>query len=307
MTPRSLLPLLAVALFALHGCTLDRSAIGAMPGAVLTAEPSLACPDDTVTIAWDTRRSRSPAFCRFANGNMPALQSCSISADCGGGGAICLDGFCNNCRAITDERRRLTECAAPSNLGCLPSLNARIQVTPEPDPPLADASDIFQHQGERSFVIQETSAIAFRSEVIDAEGQRAGAPGAIGRIDLDRQVTVVNPDLSRTLANAYECQGRPSWPGMRLEELFSGASLTLRLLSIRNPNRFAVVGNVNGSPLRLEAGENLSLELPLSGPVQGQPDPDFLRTLPPVICTATHSSGSYPSAPLQLTVGCVAD
>ncbi|WP_137971957.1 hypothetical protein [Pseudomonas sp. F(2018)] len=307
MTPRSLRPFLAAGLFALHGCTLDRSAIAGMPGAVLSAEPSLACPGDTVVIAWDTRRPHHPGFCRFANGNTPALQSCTVSSECGGGGAICLDGFCNDCRAIADERRRLTECAAPSNQGCQPSLSARIQVTPEPDPPLADATGIFQHEGERSFVIQQTSTIAFRSEVIDTDGERAGVAGSIGRIDLDRQVTVVNPDLSRTLANAYECQGRPSWPGMRLEELFAGASPTLRLLDIRNPNRFTVVGNVNGSPLRLGPGENISLSLPLSGPVQGQPDPDFLRTLPPVICTATHSSGSYPSAPLQLTVGCVAD
>jgi hypothetical protein len=307
MAPRSLFPVLVVLLLAQYGCTLDRSAIVAMPGGSLSAEPSLACPGDSVIITWDTQRPRHPGFCRFANGNTPALQSCRISADCGGGGVVCLDGFCNDCRAIADERRRLTECAAPSNQGCQPSLTARIQVTPEPDPPLADASGIFLHQGERSFVIQQTSAIAFRSEVIDTEGERAGVPGAIGRIDLDRQVTVVNPELTRTAANAYECLGRPSWPGTRLEELFTGASPRLRLLNIRNPNRFTVVGSVNGSPLRLGPGENLGLSLPLSGPVQGQPDPDFLRSLPPVICTATHSSGSYPGAPLLLTVGCVAD
>ena len=305
MASRSLIPIL-VLLSLLHGCTLDRSVIAGMPGARLTASPSLACPGDTVTIAWDTRRPRDPGFCRFTNGNTPALQSCSISSDCGSDGGVCLDSFCNRCSAIADERRRLTECAAPSNQGCEPNLNARIQVTPEPDPPLADASDIIQHRGERTFVIEQTSTVAFRSEVIDAEGQRAGVADSIGRMDVDARVEVVDPDLTRTLANGYQCLERPSWPGSRLEELFTGASPRLRLLRIHNPNSFTVVGNINGSPLRLTARETISLSLPLEGPIQAQPDADFLRTQPPVQCTPTHVSGSFPGAPLRLTAGCVA-
>ncbi|WP_043310639.1 hypothetical protein [Pseudomonas sp. ML96] len=306
MAPRSFLPFLTVALFALHGCTLDRSVIAAMPGGSLVVGPLLACPGDTVHIAWETRRPRNEAFCAFANGNTAALLSCRISADCADE-EECLDGYCNNCDAITNLQRRQTECAAPSFQGCEPNLNVRIQVTPEPDPPLADASDITQHRGERSFVIQETSAIAFRSEVIDAEGQRAGVAGAVGRIDLDARVEVIQTDLRRTAANAFECRGTtPNWAGVRLEDLYFGASPNLHLLSIHNPNGFAVVGNLNGDPLRLEARETISLNLPLFGPIQAQPDAAFLRTLPPVRCTATDTSGSLPSAPLQLKAGCVA-
>lgn len=305
MTARLLVPLLLLCSM-LCGCTLDRSVIAAMPGGSLVAAPALACAGDTVSIAWETRRPRNPGFCAFANGNTPLLQSCGISADCSSVGGICLDGFCNNCAAIGDLSRRQSECAAPSFQGCEPNLNARIQVTPEPDPPLADASDIIQHRGERRFVIRETSAIAFRSEVIDAEGQRAGVAGAIGRIDLDARVEVIHTDMRRTAANAYECLGGTrSWGGTRLEDLFFSASPNLHLLSIHNPNGYAVVGNLNGSPLRLAARETVSLNLPLVGPIQAQPDPDFLRTLPAVQCSATHVSGSLPSAPLLLTAGCV--
>ncbi|UUY07038.1 hypothetical protein LRS11_14485 [Pseudomonas sp. J452] len=304
MTARLLVPLFLLFSF-LSGCTLDRSVIAAMPGGSLIATPALACAGDTVTIAWDTQRPRSPSFCAIANGNTPALQSCRISADCTAG-AICLDGFCNGCAAISDSARRMSECAAPSNLGCEPNLNARIQITPEPEPPLADASDIVQHRGERTFVIRETSNIALRSEVIDVEGQRAGVASAIGRIDLDTRAEVIPIDLRRIAANAYECLGGTrTWGGTRLEELFTRASPNMHLLSIHNPNGFAVVGNLNGNPLRLAARETVSLNLPLVGPIQAQPDPDFLRTLPPVQCTASHVSGSLPSAPLRLTAGCV--
>lgn len=300
MTARWLVPLLL--LFSiLSGCTLDRSVIAAMPGGRLGATPALACAGDTVTIAWDTQRPRNPGFCAIANGNTPALQSCTVSSECTGG-ARCVDSFCNLCSAVSDP----SECGVPSNRGCEPNLNARIQITPEPDPPLADASDITQHRGERTFVIRETSNIAFRSEVIDAEGQRAGVAGAIGRIDLDTRVEVIPVDLRRIAANAYECLGGTrTWGGTRLEDLFFSASPNLHLLSIHNPNAYAVVGNLNGSPLRLAARETVSLNLPLIGPIQAQPDPDFLRTLPPVQCTASHVSGSLPSAPLRLTAGCV--
>ncbi len=303
MIARLLVPLLLL-FAALSGCTLDRSVIAAMPGGSLSAMPSLACAGDTVTIAWDTHRPRNQVFCALPNGNTPALQSCHSRAECSSGG-VCLDGFCNNCSAIGDMRRRQTECAAPSNQGCEPNLNARIQITPEPDPPLADASDIFQHHGERTFVIHETSHIDFRSEVIDAEGQRAGLAGAIGRIDLDVQAEVIHVDFRRIAANGYECLGGTrNWGGTRLEELFFGASPNMRLRSIHNRNGFVVVGNLNGNPLRLEAGETISVNVPLEGPIQVQPDPRFLSTLPPVICTTTHVSGSLPSAPLVLTAAC---
>ncbi|MBC9251236.1 hypothetical protein A9179_13205 [Pseudomonas alcaligenes] len=308
MTARWLVPLL-LSFSVISACTLDRSVIAAMPGGSLSATPSLACAGDTVTIAWDTHRPRNPAFCAFGNGNTPTLQRCESSAGCSaaGAGAICLDNFCNNCSAVTGMRRRQAECASPSNQGCEPNLNARIEITPEPDPPLADASEITLHRGERSFVINESSAIAFRGDVIDAEGQRAGVDGAIGRVDLDARVEVVSRDFRRIAANAYECLGGTrNWGGTRLEDLFAGASSTIHLVSIHNPNSYAVVGSLNGSPLRLAARETINVDLPLVGVIQAQPDPDFLRTLPPVQCTASHVSGSLPSAPLQLTAACAA-
>src|SRR5690606_4932262 len=111
-----------------------------------------------------------------------------------------------------------------SHRGCQPNLNARIRLTPEPSPPLAAAEDIVEHRGERTFVVQETTDIAFLSEVADPEGNRAGHPDWLGRIDLNARVEVVDPELVRTAANAYECRGRASWPGTLLEELFPGAS-----------------------------------------------------------------------------------
>ncbi|MEO4048145.1 hypothetical protein AAFN46_13765 [Pseudomonas sp. CAU 1711] len=290
----------------LSACTLDRSGLAGMPGGELSATPALACPGDTVVIAWDTERPPHPSFCRFANGNLPELQRCSSGRDCPIGGSICLDGYCNLCSAIADEQERRSECAAPSHLGCQPDLNARIRVTPEPMPPLAAAEDIAQHRGERTFVVRETSDIAFRSEVADPEGNRAGHPDWLGRIDLNARVEVVDPDLLRTAANAYECRGRASWPGALLEELFPGASSRLRLLSVHNPSRFAVDGSIDGNPLHLEPGATLELSLVPEGPIQAQPAAEFLRTLPPVQCTPTFSSGSYPGAPLLLRVGCVA-
>lgn len=290
----------------LSACTLDRSGLAGMPGGELTATPALACPGDTVVIAWDTERPAHPDFCRYANGNLPALQSCSSNSDCPIGGSICLDGYCNLCSAIADEQERRSECGWPSHVGCQPDLNARISVTPEPMPPLAGGEDIAQHRGERTFVVRETSTIAFRSEVADPEGNRAGNPHWLGRIDLDAQVEVVDPDLMRTAPNTYECRGRASWPGSLLEEMFAGASPRLRVLRVHNPSRFAVVGTIAGTPLRLEPGATQELGIVPEGLVQAQPDPEFLRTLPPVQCTPTFINGSYPSAPLVLTVGCTA-
>src|SRR5690606_42121957 len=54
-----------------------------------------------------------------------------------------------------------------SHRGCQPNLNARIRLTPEPSPPLAAAEDIVEHRGERTFVVQETTDIAFLSEVAE--------------------------------------------------------------------------------------------------------------------------------------------
>lgn len=305
MTPRSLLPfILAVALFALQGCMLDRAGLSAMPGGRLSVSPALACPGDTVTIAWDTHRSFNPGFCAFPNGNRPTLQSCESQLDCGTGGGLCIDGFCNSCSIIASARTRETECASPSNRGCQPSLTARIQVTPEPDPPLL-ATNIFQHQGERQFVVGESCSVTFLGDVIDVEGGNAGLAGSTGRVDLTQRVEVVDPDLTRTAANSYLCLGSPSWPGTRLEQLFADASPNLRLIGIHNPNRFAVVGNLDGAPLRLAAGERVVLNHPVTGPIQAQPVQEFLMTLPPVQCTPVQSIGSYPGAPLELTVGCV--
>lgn len=299
-------PLLLVLIIALSlsGCTLNRAGLAAMPGGEFTATPALACPGDSVTIAWDTQRPRQSSFCRFPNGNLPELQSCSSSLDCTVGGSICLDGYCNLCSAIADEQERRSECAAPSNRGCQPDFNARIRITPEPTPPLVAAEDIVEHRGERTFVVQETTDIAFLSEVADPEGNRAGHPDWLGRIDLNARVEVVDPELVRTAANAYECRGRASWPGTRLETLFPGASPRLRVLTVRNPNPFVVVGSIDGTPLRLAPREVRELGLLPQGELQAQPDADFLRTLPPVQCSAIFSSGSYPSAPLELTLGC---
>lgn len=296
--------LLLGVLLPLAGCTLDRSGLAGMPEGEFSATPALACPGDTVTITWDTERPRHVDFCGFPNGNLPALERCSSGASCSIGGSSCLDGYCNLCSIIRDTHERSSECAAPSNRGCQPDINARLRLDPEPTPPLAEAEDIRQHTGERTFVIEETTDIAFLSEVADPEGNRAGNPEWLGRLDMNARVEVVDPDLERTAANAYECRGRASWPGTLLEDLFPEASPRLRLLSVHNPNRFVVVGNLDGVPLRLEPGETIMPGIVLEGPLQAQPDAAFLSTLPPVQCSATNSVGSYPGAPLQLTVGC---
>ncbi|MFG0381031.1 hypothetical protein ACF8C6_08705 [Pseudomonas sp. zbq_18] len=298
--------LLLALLLPLAGCTLDRSGLAGMPPGEFNATPALACPGDTVTITWDTERPRHPDFCRYPDGNLPTLERCSSSGSCSVGGSTCLDGHCNLCSAISDTQERLSECASPSDAGCQPDINARLRLDPEPTPPLAAAEDIRQHRGERTFVVAQTTDIAFLSEVADPEGNRAGNPQWLGRLDMNARVEVVDPDLVRTAPNAYECRGGASWPGTRLEELFPDASPRLRLLSVRNPNRFVVVGNLDGVPLRLEPGETIMPGSLLAGPLQAQPDPAFLRTLPPVQCSAVTSIGSYPSAPLQLTVGCTA-
>jgi len=306
LSSRFPLVLLLGLLFGLSGCTLDRNVLGTIRGGTLTVSPSLACPEDVVSITWDTHRPFNPVFCRIANGNTEELQRCDISSECRSESSVCLDSYCNRCSLISDERSRQTECAAPSNRGCQPNMNARILITPPPKPPLTDASDIIQHRGERRFVIREDSGISFRSEMLDAEGIRAEAPGAMGRMDLDQQVDVVTVDLTRIAPNAYVCRGGHQWPGTRLEELFADASPNLRLTMLHNPNGFTVVGNLNGLPLRLMPGERVDLNQRVEGPIQAQPDPAFLSTLPPVICTPTDSpGGGYPNAPLELTVSCV--
>lgn len=304
MFPRafSLFSLLA-ALLVLNGCQLDRVSLGPADGRFET-NPLLACPGDTVTLRWDLLRSRHPAFCRFANGNTPGVQRCASSTACGDG--HCLDGECNRCALIGNERLRLSECAQPSSAGCMPTMNARIEISPEPDPALTNASDIWaEHSGERSFVIQQTSAIEFFSEIIDVDGARADVAGALGRFDAASTVTVVDPELRRSIPNNYECRGTPSWPGTLLETLFRGASPSLRLLEVHNPNRFSVIASgFDIAPLTLAPDERRSLNLPLSGLLSARPDDATIRLLPPVICTPTHTEGSYPSAPLNLTVGC---
>lgn len=298
--------LLLCSVCVLSACSLDRSGLAGMPGGELSASPALACPGDTVVIRWDTQRPHHPSFCRFPNGNTPALQSCSSSRDCPIGGSACLDNYCNLCSAISNAAERRSECAAPSNQGCQPDLSARIAVTPAPTPPLAGGEDIAEHRGELTFVVQENSDIAFRSEVADPEGNRAGHPEWLGRIDLNARVEVVDPELLRTAANAYECRGSASWPSSRLEMMFPDASPRLRVLRVRNPNRFTVVGSIDGNPLRLEPGATQALGLLPQGLLQAQPAPEYLSTLPPVQCSPAFISGSYPNAPLELTLGCVA-
>lgn len=295
-----------LALLVLSGCTVNRAGLAPMPGGILSATPALACPGDTVIVRWDTQRPAQPSFCAYPNGNTPTLQSCRASTDCAATGGSCVDGYCNRCAAISDAAERRSECAVPSNRGCQPDLFARLRVTPPPSPALVAVDEISEHSGERSFVVQQSSAIAFRSEVADAEGNRAGRSDWLGRIDLDAQVEVVDPALVRTAPNAYECRGNASWPGVFLETLFPRASDRLRVLQVRNPNDFTVVGSIDGTPLRLAPGATQALGLLPRGVLQAQPDADYLRTLPSVQCSATVSRGAYPAAPLELTLGCAA-
>ena len=125
-------------------------------------------------------------------------------------------------------------------------------------------------------------------------------------------------DRLKALAGDWSAEGLDgnSAPGARmryevtaggsavLETLFPGASPRLRVLTVHNPNPFVVVGSIDGTPLRLAPREVRELGLLPQGELQAQPDADFLRTLPPVQCSAIFSSGSYPSAPLELTLGC---
>ncbi|MES2820236.1 MAG: hypothetical protein V4812_14760 [Pseudomonadota bacterium] len=289
----------------LGACSLDRTGLAAASG-TFAVTPTLACPGDTVTLTWDLRSAApQPGFCRFSNGFTPSLQRCASSAECSEGGQ-CIDGSCNRCALIGGERTRVMECAVPSSGGCPPNMNARIELEPEPEPPLERASDIWdQPRGERQFVVQAPTAVAFFSEVIDIEGQRAGLARSLERFDARGQVELVDPDLTRTPANGYECRGMPSWSGVLLEELFAVPSPTLRLLNVRNPNPFAVVVNgLSERPFTLGPREARALDLPVLGRVGARPDQAFLNTLPPVLCSAVRNEGRYPDAPLELTVGC---
>ncbi|UTW05857.1 hypothetical protein [Pseudomonas benzenivorans] len=295
---------LPVLFLLLSGCMLNRSGLGPAPGE-FGVRPTLACPGDTVLIDWDLQVRAHPGFCRFANGNTPSLQSCSSASDCARG-ASCVDGQCNACAAIANVRNRTTDCATPSSAGCLPNMNARIELTPEPTPALERARDIWnEHSGGRQFVIEETTHIGFFSEVVDIDGQRAGVPGSLGRFDAGATVVVVDPSLTRTSPHPYECRGMPTWADAALDELFAGASDRLRVVSVRNPNGFAVeVSGLTPTPLILAPGAAQTLNMRVSGRVDARPDAAHLATLPPVMCTAVQSSGSYPDAPLELTVGC---
>jgi hypothetical protein len=300
-------PLIALLflLLLIPGCTLNRSGLGGAPGE-FGVRPTLACPGDSVLIDWDLQVRADPGFCRFANGNTPSLQGCSSSSECGSG-ASCVDGQCNACAAITNVRNRTTDCATPSNAGCLPNMNARIELTPEPTPALERAHDIWnEHSGERQFVVAQTTRIGFFSEVIDIDGQRAGVPGSLGRFDAGATVEVVDPNLARTSAHPYECRGMPFWAGTLLEDLFAGASDRLRVVAVRNPNSFAVeVSGLTPAPLTLLPRATQRLNLAIRGRVDARPGAAHLATLPPVMCTAVQSNGRYPDAPLELTVGCL--
>jgi hypothetical protein len=289
----------------ISGCGfLDRSGLDRANGE-FGVSPTLACSGDTVLIDWDLQVNDDPRFCRFANGNTPSLQSCSTSATCGSG-ASCMDGHCNACASIRNVRNRTTDCASPSSAGCLPNMNARLELTPEPSPPLERASDIWsEHIGERRFVVEETTTVAFFSEVLDVEGERAGVPDSAERFDDSATVQVIDPSLSRTSRHAYECLGMPFWTGTVLEELFAGASDSLRVISVRNPNSFGVqVIGLGPAPLLLPPRTTQALNLRVSGRVDARPDDAHLATLPPVACTALQNEGRYPDAPLVLTVGC---
>lgn len=296
---------LLFALLVLGGCSLNRSVLSTVPGSMLEVTPTLACRGDTITLEWDLQPPANPAFCRFANGNTPALQRCGISSECGEG-AQCIDGSCNRCALIESARTRETDCAVPSDGGCPPNMNARILISPEPEPPLENASDIWnEHRGQRQFVVEEPTQVEFFSEMTDAEGTRAGVPSALGRFDASRQVEIVDPDLTRTLNSTYACRGSPVWAGTLLEQLFRVPSDSLSLIAVRNPSSFAVVvSGLDAAPFTLAPGASRTLNLPVLGLVGARPDPAFLSTLPPVFCSAVQDGGRYPDAPLELTVGC---
>ncbi|MET1076945.1 MAG: hypothetical protein ABWY06_02885 [Pseudomonas sp.] len=300
----SRLPVFLAALLLLVSCSLDRSVIRGMPG-TLEVRPTLACTGDPIDIRWDLQIPAHPAFCRFANGNTAALQSCASTSDCGEAGQ-CIDGQCNRCALIGDAEQRAHECATPSGAGCLPFMSARIVLTPAAEPPLENAEAIRnEHRGQRQFILDAPTEVAFFSEVIDIDGSRAGRSDALGRFDASRRVERVDPQLTRTLTNSYACQGSPVWVGALLEEVFRVPSATLRLVAVRNPNAFALAVSGLGEPsFTLAPGESRTLNLPVSGRIGARPTPAFLATLPPVQCSAVQDNGRFPDAPLELTVGC---